>query len=66
MKAYLTLDDIDLNNRTALLRADLNVPMKDGVITNAARLERLVTTIHDISNKGGKIPKIIDREAVSV
>ena len=38
-----------------LLRADLNVPVKDGVVTDATRLERLAPTIVTLTNEGAKV-----------
>lgn len=35
----LTLSDVDLKNKRVLFREDLNVPMKDGVITSDARIK---------------------------
>jgi phosphoglycerate kinase len=36
-----TVDDIDLRGKRVVLRADLKVPMKNGVVTDATRIERL-------------------------
>lgn len=55
MSAFLTLDQIDLKNKTVLLRADLNVPMKDGVVTDTTRLTRLLPTLKDLSKAKAKI-----------
>lgn len=54
MPGFRTLDDVDLANRRVLLRADLNVPVADGKVTDATRLERIVPTIRDITKVGGK------------
>lgn len=54
VKDYLTLSDINLTNKTALLRADLNVPFKNGKVTNMARLERLVPTLDTLGKAGAK------------
>ena len=45
MAKFRTLDDIDVRGKRVLLRADLNVPVKDGVVTDATRVERLAPTI---------------------
>jgi phosphoglycerate kinase len=37
--------DLDLNNRRVLIREDLNVPIKDGVITNDARIQAALPTL---------------------
>lgn len=55
MSTFHTLDQIDLENKTVLLRADLNVPFKEGVVTDTTRLTRLVPTLKDLSNAKAKI-----------
>ncbi len=51
---YNTLKDLDLNNKTVLLRADLNVPYQDGAVTDTTRIDRLKDTIEYLSEKGAK------------
>src|SRR5260221_14028889 len=53
-KTFCTLDDVDVKGKRVLLRVDLNVPMENGRVTDAARLERIAATITEISDKGGK------------
>ena len=55
MKSFRTLDDVDVKGKRVLLRVDLNVPMEDGRVTDATRLERIAPTITEISGKGGKV-----------
>src|SRR6266404_5874097 len=58
MKQFRTLDDgrrDALKPGSVLLRVDLNVPMENGRITDATRLERVAPTIIEISDKGGKV-----------
>ncbi len=55
MSGFLTLDRIDLHNKVVLLRADLNVPMKDGVVTDDARLTRLIPTLKELAQANAKI-----------
>jgi phosphoglycerate kinase len=55
MPEFLTLDDIDVRGKRVLLRADLNVPLKDGVVSDATRIERLAPTIAALLDKGGAI-----------
>ncbi|WP_298216377.1 phosphoglycerate kinase [Acidocella sp.] len=50
-----TLDDVDVKGKRVLLRADLNVPMRDGKVADATRLERLLPTIRELSGKGAKV-----------
>ena len=54
MAAFKTLDDYDLAGKRVLLRADLNVPVADGKVTDATRIERLVPTIREIIKVEGK------------
>jgi len=54
-KTLRTLDDVDVKGKRVLLRVDLNVPMEQGRVTDATRLERVAPTILEISNKGGKV-----------
>src|SRR6202142_2254336 len=53
-KPFRTLDDVDVKGKRVLLRVDLNVPMEQGRVTDATRLERVAPTISEISDKGGK------------
>ncbi|PTQ68567.1 phosphoglycerate kinase [Celeribacter persicus] len=52
--AWKTLDDMDLSGKVVLTRVDINVPVKDGKVTDATRIERIKPTIDDILAKGGK------------
>ena len=47
-----TLDDIDVAGKRVFLRADLNVPMRDGEVSDATRISRLAPTITEIADKG--------------
>ena len=49
-----TLDDMDLNGKTVLTRVDINVPVRDGIVSDATRIERIIPTIETIIAKGGK------------
>ena len=53
--AFRTLDGVDLAGKRVLLRADLNVPMHEGKISDTTRLERLVPTIHELMDGGAKV-----------
>src|SRR6266852_2741758 len=54
-KTFRTLDDVDVKGKRVLLRVDLNVPMENGRVSDATRLERVAPTITEISDKGGKV-----------
>ncbi|PRY90135.1 phosphoglycerate kinase [Donghicola tyrosinivorans] len=51
--AWKTLDEMDLNGKRVVTRVDINVPMKDGVVTDATRIERIKPTIDSIFAAGG-------------
>jgi phosphoglycerate kinase len=55
MPAFRTLDALEARGRRVLLRADLNVPMQDGKVSDLTRLERLSPTIRELSEKGAKV-----------
>ena len=55
MMAFRTLDSLDVSGKRVLLRADLNVPVRDGKITDLTRIERLSPTIRELSRKGAKV-----------
>src|SRR5579872_3849901 len=55
MPRFRTLDDLDVAGKRVLLRADLNVPVKDGRVTDATRIERLAPTIEALLAGGAKV-----------
>ncbi len=60
MARFETLDTLPILNEQAagtrvLLRGDLNVPMRDGVVTEATRIERLAPTIIELADRGCKV-----------
>ena len=52
---FRTLDGVDVRGRRVLLRADLNVPVRDGRITDLTRIERLSPTIRELADAGAKV-----------
>lgn len=52
--AWKTLDDIDMDGKSVLVRVDLNVPMENGAVTDTTRIERIVPTVNDIIEGGGR------------
>ena len=52
--AWKTLDDVELAGKVVLVRVDVNVPMENGRVTDATRIEKIVPTVTDILAKGGK------------
>jgi phosphoglycerate kinase len=56
MASFKTLDDLgDITGKRVLVRVDLNVPVKDGKVTDATRIERVAPTIAELSDKGAKV-----------
>jgi phosphoglycerate kinase len=56
MPAFKTLNDLsDIAGKRVLVRVDLNVPVKDGKVTDATRIERVAPTILELSDKGAKV-----------
>src|SRR5437016_6463377 len=55
MPRFRTLDELDVADKRVLLRADLNVPVKDGKVTDATRIERLAPTIEALIAKGARL-----------
>jgi phosphoglycerate kinase len=54
MKNFLSLDDLSPEGKVVLVRADLNVPMHDGIVGDRTRITRLVPTLKELSKKGAK------------
>ena len=52
---FRTLDGVELAGKRVLVRADLNVPMHGGEISDTTRLERLVLTLHELMDGGAKV-----------
>ena len=65
-----TTDGIDVAGKRVIVRADLNVPIKNGKVTDATRLERVVPGLKALSERGAKVivishfgrPKGVDPE----
>jgi phosphoglycerate kinase len=51
---FRTLDDADLSGKRVLVRVDLNVPTENGRVTDRTRIARILPTIREISDKGGR------------
>ena len=47
--------NLDLKGKKVLLRVDLNVPMKNGAITETSRIEKIIPTINLLVEKQAKI-----------
>lgn len=51
----LSMKDVDLSGKRVLIREDLNVPIKDGVITSDVRLQAALPTLKDALNQGAAV-----------
>ena len=52
---FRTIDDLDVKGMRVLVRSDLNVPAKDGKITDTTRIDRSAATIKDLADKGARV-----------
>ncbi len=55
MSEFNTIDDLHVAGKRVLVRADLNVPMLDGLVSDATRIERSLATIRDLQEKGARV-----------
>ncbi len=55
MSEFNTLDKADVAGKRVLVRCDLNVPMKDGAVTDMTRIERSAETVRELVGKGAKV-----------
>ncbi len=52
---FKTIDSLDVSGKRVLVRLDLNVPMKNGKVTDATRIERAAPTVRELADKGAKV-----------
>ena len=55
MTSFRSLDNADVKGKRVLVRVDFNVPMENGAVTDATRIERAAPTIREIADNGGKV-----------
>ncbi len=55
MPKFKTIDQAEVAGKRVIVRVDLNVPMKDGKVTDMTRVERLTPTLRELAEKGAKI-----------
>jgi phosphoglycerate kinase len=53
--SFIKLTDLDLAGKRVLIRADLNVPVKDGKVTSDARITASMPTIEHCMKAGAKV-----------
>jgi phosphoglycerate kinase len=55
MSDFRTIDAEKVEGKRVLVRVDLNVPMKNGKVTDATRIERAAPTLSELSSKGARV-----------
>src|SRR6201986_4646168 len=55
LMSFRTIDGLDVKGKRVLVRADLNVPMNDGVVTDTTRIERQAPTIRELAERGARV-----------
>ena len=55
MGNFIRMTDLDLAGKRVLIRADLNVPVKDGKVTSDARIAASMATINHCLKQGAKV-----------
>jgi len=55
MSEFKTIDSEQVSGKRVLVRVDLNVPMKNGKVTDATRIERAVPTLKELADKGARV-----------
>lgn len=55
MSNFQTLDRVDVKGKRLLVRVDLNVPVDNGVVTDATRIERVAPALTELADKGAKV-----------
>jgi phosphoglycerate kinase len=53
--SFIRMADLDLKGKRVLIRADLNVPVKDGKVTSDARIKASMKTFEAAMNAGAKV-----------
>ena len=53
--SYKGIDGVDVKGKRVIVRADLNVPLVDGKVFDATRIERVLPTIKDLAARGAKV-----------
>ena len=55
LKEFLTIDDLDVEDKTILFRADINTVVVDGKVQMKERIEENAKTIRELSAKKAKV-----------
>jgi phosphoglycerate kinase len=52
---FRTLDDLEVTGKRVLVRLDLNVPMKNGRVTDSTRIDRQAPTVRELAEKSARV-----------
>ncbi|GEO82743.1 phosphoglycerate kinase [Pararhodospirillum oryzae] len=52
MPSFKKLEDLDVNGKRVLVRADLNVPVRDGKVSDTTRIDRSAETVRELADRG--------------
>jgi phosphoglycerate kinase len=55
MAAFKTLDELEVDGKTVLLRVDFNVPLRAGAVADATRIERSLPSIEELTGRGARV-----------
>jgi phosphoglycerate kinase len=55
MSEFRSLDDLAVTGKKVIVRLDLNVPMKDGKVTDSTRIDRSAATLKELAGKGARV-----------
>jgi phosphoglycerate kinase len=55
MSDFRTLDGLDVTGKKVIVRLDLNVPMKNGKVTDSTRIDRSAATLKELVGKGARV-----------
>ena len=55
MTKFQTLDDLEVAGKRVLVRVDLNVPMRDGLVSDTTRIDAVRPTILELLGKGANV-----------
>src|SRR5688572_9930868 len=55
MPTFRTLDDVEVSGKRVIIRLDLNVPIENGRVTDATRIERVVPTLRELLDKNAAV-----------
>ena len=53
--SFRTLDSLDPKGKRVVVRVDLNVPIENGRVTDATRIERVIPTLRELLDKGASV-----------